>query len=60
MYDEYLRHIRARPIDHRLTVPTLCGDEVPNFLTREKAGPSVGCISCLQKAEAPVTTGQKE
>ena len=50
MYEEYLKHIRAKPIDHRLTIPTLCGDEVPNFMTREGVHPHVGCIPCLEKA----------
>ena len=53
MYEEYLRHIRTRPIDHRITTPTLCGEQVPTFLTRDTGHPQVDCIPCLLKAQAP-------
>ena len=56
MHDEYLRHIRTRPIDHRLLMPTRCDEMVPNFLTRNPGHPQVDCIPCLQKDSELRTT----
>ena len=47
MFEEYLKHLRQKPIDHRLTVKTECGVRVVNLLTTDRIE-RAGCIPCLQ------------
>ena len=49
MFEEYLKHLRQEPIDHRLTVKTECGVRVVILLTTDKIE-RAGCIPCLQAA----------
>ena len=50
MFEEYLKHLRQEPIDHRLTVKTECGIREVIVLTTDKTL-RAGCIPCLQAAE---------
>ena len=49
MFEEYLKHLRQEPIDHRLTVKTECGVRAVILLTTDKTL-RTGCIPCLQAA----------
>ena len=49
MFDEYLKHLRQEPIDHRLTVKTKCGVQAVILLTTDKIE-RADCIPCLQAA----------
>ena len=49
MFEEYLKHLRQEPIDHRLTVKTECGVRAVILLTTDKIE-RTGCIPCLQAA----------
>ena len=66
MFEEYLKHLRQKPTDNRLTVKTECGVRVINLLTTDRIE-RAGCIPCLQAVGGPTTaedpsrkgTGQK-
>ena len=47
MFEEYLKHLRQEPIDHRLTVKTECGVRAVILLTTDKID-RADCIPCLQ------------
>ena len=49
MFEEYVKHLRQEPIDHRLTVKTECGVRAVILLTTDKIE-RTGCIQCLQAA----------
>ena len=62
MFEEYVKHLRQKPIDHRLTVKTECGIRVVNLLTTDKTE-RADCIPCLQAAGVqpqPKTPAGKE
>ena len=48
MYDDYPRHLRAEPIDHRLTVAVEHGGREVIILTTEKLS-RTSCIPCLRE-----------
>ena len=39
MFEEYVKHLRQEPIDHRLTVKTECGVRAVILLTTDKTPP---------------------
>ena len=47
MFEEYLKHLRQEPVDHRLTVKTECGVRAVILLTTDKTE-RADCIPCLQ------------
>ena len=47
MFEEYVKHLRQEPIDHRLTVKTECGVRAVILLTTDKTE-RADCIPCLQ------------
>ena len=47
MFEEYVKHLRQEPIDHRLTVKTECGVRAVILLTTDKIE-RADCIPCLQ------------
>ena len=62
MFEEYLKHLRQKPTDNRLTVKTECGVRVINLLTTDRIE-RAGCIPCLQAAGVqpqPKTPAAKE
>ena len=48
MYDDHTKHLRAEPIDHRLTVAVECGGPGVIPLTTDRLE-RTGCIPLLQK-----------
>ena len=55
MFEEYVKHLRQKPIDHRLTVKTECGIRVVILLTTDKTE-RAGCISMPAGSGGPTPT----